>query len=533
MNSSFAVRKQFEGLQYLLVCCFLLWMRKNLSFSGMGYLGIVFIFGLLIDILFFRGTDEEFSRMLKSRLSRGQISGVLAVQRYGMLSILLMTVCACIFTGVFGYLYFVKLLRLNHIQFFSLILLPFFFMQGLRHLLSGLLIGYGRDGIVNVSKLMNAMFSVIFSILFYRTEMKAGEQVGALLGGSDYAFVYCDLGIILGFSFALLITNILLLAFYLWAKRDFPLMDGERTRVKDRFITVFLGIFYGRLSFLLNQLLLILPVLFSLVAIGKKAENGTSYAALLGSFFSGSGLCILCAICFCAFSICAITNNCSNSFTRESKKQSRILFQIGFHLAVVFGVMFCSYLVAESKVLLQLFLGSSDSVQGLFIRTGFFLLFSGIVMFLFDLLLTRGFIEYVTIASLATFVVSLVVFFLLNRSEVVDFSCFMNTALIAELFYMISLFFIAIRFLDMNIDPINSIAFPVISGIFSSICIYVLNLFFAPHLGLVFAAIAGFIGIFFIHFILLIVLHNLQEQEVRQLPFGMVLLFIGNLFHRY
>ncbi len=528
MNVALITRKRLEYGSALLGILVLFLFRGMTDFAGIGYFTIILTVYEFFWILIGSQVTDITGRMLRSRYTKGQNAD--AKTAWGAIvtqELLLGALCA-IALG-FTVMKISRLVpSLSHLSVMGWLIMPAFFFRSISVALAGYCSSKGSEGPGGIASVLRAVIFGVFAFLFLGILQGYGVKVGALLQNPDIAYMYGSIGLIIALDLAELLVLLFLLIVAAGASKSNYPEKNDYLRSRETAAGI-LSSFWSRRGVDLLNLLLIYGAVtvlafFTITSGGEESASRLAGILFIGFFgiFAGSGF-------ISAFLTKGMVAKTASAFRKEEMRSARGLFQIQTHWAMIIGSFFMAYLASMSETLADL-LGAGEVLSDTALLIGAFpLMLLPLILVSLELLIQNGDGLLTAAALLLSGVVACVfgkVLLVAGKDPVL---CFVQGILIWCVCMTILLIILMIWRLNMNLDLVRSFLVPIVTGAVLGLVLLLLSRGLSPHLGDPVTMIVCFVILLLLYNILLMVLRNLSEKEVRSVPGGRFLEALGHL----
>ena len=528
MKVALITRKRLEYASALLGMIALFCLRGMTDYSGVGYFILVIAVYEGFWILLGGQVTDICGRMVRSRLTKGQIAD--ANTAWGAI------VTQQILLGIFGSLALgftvMKIAEqapaLSYLSVMGWLLMPAFFFRSISAALAGYCSGKGSEGPAGISALLRAVIFFFFAFLFLGILQGYGVKVGALLQNPDIAYMYGSLGLIIALDLAELLAMIFLLIVAAGAsKSGFP-EKNDYLRSRETAGGILMSFWSRRGVDLLNQILIYAASAF-LLGFVFSSGSVTYPSRFTGILYLGYfGIFVACGL-LTGILTKAMVAKTNAAFRKEEMRSARNLFQIQTHWAMIIGGFFMSYLASMSETLADLLGTGEQSMEQVLLIGSFPVLLFPLILVSMDLLIQNGNGLLTAAALFLSGVISCVfgrVFLFTGRDPYLSL---VYALLIWCVCMAILLMILTIWKLNMTYDPVRSILTPIVTGAVLGLILLLLSRALSPHLGDQVTMIICFVISLVLYNIALLLMRNLSEKEVRSVPGGRFLEALGHL----
>ena len=532
MNQVEVKRRQIEIFSYVIGLINICIWGKTLGNNGIAYLviaweGVAFLYTLTAGSLV-----DTLGKMLRARNAKGQYKNTISIRK----KILILEsgigiICSILF-ALCGGVIAEKIFKVPYSSFLMTLLAPVLFLRILSSVLIGFFQGEGTELPASAAALLRQFLLLGFGFLFVNILGNYGAKVSSLLGDDSYTAMYGGVGIVI----AEILTEVLIALFL-----GLITMGSRKTRLKkgsegmkqtDSFVGI-VKILYGFMGImilisLLEQLPAWLGVVFyrkSVEDIGSFAEN---YGLLAGKYSVICGIPVL--LIFIVLLPPAVKT--VGAFRKEDYRSAKMFFQNGLHIGIVHALFAAVYIAIMANQLAGSFCGTGADLAADMLRYGSAMILFTAIFFYFSRLLQLCGKKYhlLGVMGLVNILFVTVLALILNSG---------NAGVLALLYaYMVSegigcimLGFFCFRLLHAGADWLRLIAIPAGAACAAGLLCMLLGKVFTPHLGNFVTAFVSLVLSAIAYWVILLLLKDFKEQELKSIPGGRLILAAGQILH--
>ena len=494
--------------------------RFILSDIGVGYMISAYLVCILVWMLFGEGFSDVMSRMIRSRLSKGQKSNAGTILSVCLVNQFLCALLGSVLCIAVTYYSMSDFFALPKGRFLGFYIAAFFFFRMLNEFFYGYASVSSGDRAICISYVLRELLRVVSGFFLMKFMYDKGVIAGRILMDDDMKFIYAAAGLFIGFciaeAFVFLFMFIVRLGLKMKSVGEHDAFSG-----RDRAGYIFFTIWRRRLGSIIHGVFFCL-ILYSCIMM---AENAASI---------GNAVCML----FIPFAVSAVVSlfcgttasiNWVGSVRKNEKGSSRAFFDFGIHIVVITAVFFTAFFASVSKLLTKVLVPEG----GISFTTDLFLiLFASVafVMFYFcdGLCAMRDDrIPRIIADAAAGFAGLLTVRLSLGTHSL--FRSLMLSVLVYSVVGMAAWCVITYLRMSMVFDPLRNVLLPIVSGAVAAIFLLLITNVAAPHLGNLFTIFLCIpIGLIIYHAVLLL-LRNYTEYELKLMPLGGLLYSLGQI----
>lgn len=533
MNQAEMKRRQIVSIASMLNMAALLILGKCMGENGLAYYAAAYEFFWLVWSLVGGSVSDALGRMLRERNARNQYKNVSQMRRYVMLFQGSMGLIVSVLSALTGGFVVKYVFHMPHGSFLVLVFAPMLFLRTVGAVLLGYFQGGGSEFPTVASAVMRPVLFVGFGLLFGNLFKGYGEKVSALLGRSEFVDMYSAIGVVLAAALTELLLLLLLLILYK-GKSGFGGVQQTGMRTMDSLSNV-LRVFYGKMrGSMLMHVLERFPLWMSLILLGKCAAMMEGAEAAYGMFY-GRYLALVSALIFLIDALVVpVSVKVQSCIRRDDQHYADSVFQAGLHGAVVYGIFFAVFVGMMGKDIAALFGREGAEITAKMFQFGsVIVLFAGVSCFFIRLLSLVGKRVLILISLCVmdlVYLVSVLLFLNLGHAGV---TAYVYSGVIAAGALCAALGFLTCYVLGMRIDWLQIVLIPLGCACVAGLLIMLLGGLIVPHMGYAVTVLVCLIVAWGLYFVLLLLLRNFREQDLKNLPGGIWIRFLGQLLRIY
>ncbi len=527
-------RKRIEYFLMLTGILLLYLCRFLVGCSSVAYLCYVLLFYHGFWIIFGQSVSDESARMLRSRLGKSKHRSAAVIFRAVMTNQLICGLLGAAGLGIIVYRTAGGFAGMPHASYLGFVLAPGFLFRLLSEGMLGFCSSRGDEKTCTVASLIRWIVILPVGVLLMVMLKERGELVGALLHDMDYVSMYGCIGVCIAVDMGEALTLVFLTLARSRILRTETESEDDDKRVTDTYGTTIWNMWMRRFFEIISLLLLLIPFFailfylrqqqgFSEGQMGEAMGRFLSVGPALAAFFFLQGIGGVLPIC----------HRCIACLRTEGqRRRGRTFFQSGFHLAIVSGTFGMVYMISlKGPILALLASENGEALTAQLIGSGVCALLLIVAWYFYKLLWLYGEILLILPVSLVSGLIS---FFALRLYLGA------GTTLILAGIYSLAVWgvFLCLGYgaliwyrMNMNYHLLNSVVVPVVTGFLLGLLHLILSKAIAPHLGNLFTAVFCLVLMFFLYQISLLLLRNYTEREIKYLPGGKLLEFLGQMLH--
>lgn len=536
MNQVEIKRRQIQAFSYIIGLAGLLALGSLLEDNGVAYIAAAYECFSFLWILIGRCSSDAMAKMLRGRNSKGQYKNIARVKHRLMGIRVFMGLFGSIVLAVGGFVLIDKVFHMQNGAFLVLVLAPAFLLRNINVGILGFFQGEGAELPTSVSSILRVIFSIGFGFLFGILLKNYGVKVSGLLLQKDFTGMYAAFGLAIALSVAELFIFVFLIVIYKGSSHNVRTgVDGGRAVDS---VTGLIRILYSNMAgMILIMLFRELPVWLGLLFFRKKTASAAATVpdaaiSLYGTYYGKYLVLMLIAILIIDIMLISQSVRVYSLFRKNEVKFARNSFQGGIHVAIIWGAYMSVTFAALSGQIAEIFCGTNTDNAAAMIQGGSFLVLFVALADYFGRILYLADKKTMIYAGLGVMNIVFVIFVsvFLNAADMgimsLVFGGLISTAVLCGI-----LGFCALKSYGMGVDIVQNIGIPAGCACVSGLISLFLGKAVTPHLGNVVAALLCIVVSFAVYWILLLVMHNFREQELRVIPGGKVIRVLGQMFH--
>lgn len=518
-------RKQLQLFSYILGAVFLLIIGRWLGDIAMAYFAVAAESLLFFFLLLVYHVPDALAKMLKARNIRNQFHNAARVRVYAL-------VLQCVLGLTAGLLLFVlsdfitdTVFGLAYSAFALKILAPVIFLQ----VITGVLLGYFQSkGIETPTVAVYILRQVLFfgfTLLFGSILKGYGEKVSALLRDDVYIAMYS----VTGMAIAMLLTEVLVVIFLiiihigsgmLYRKKN---VKVEGLKMTETFGSAAGGLWRGMAYPVWLSLLLRLPIWLGLIIF---SNYPLEYGIYYGKYLALSAIPIL-LICLLLLPVNARIRSC---FKKDDQRIGKDLFRAGFHLGFADTLIIAVLAGVLSEELAGVLFPENTLQAAAMLQKGSALIvLLTLSIFLIQILVTADKNHFASCAvgiGNVCYIAGLIVFFSINKQGIM---ALVYAGLLGGGGLCLAAAVLVFMSIRTPIDPLRFLAVPAAAGAASGLVCMLFSKLLTPHLGNLVSLFIGGVVSLLLYWIILLLLRNFREQELKMVPGGGILLWFAKL----
>lgn len=530
MNQVEIKRRQIQ------LCAIGLWLvviwilGKSLGDNGVAYLAAALEAFVFLWAIVGANVSDTLGKLLRGRNVRGQYKNADKLRK-----------CTFVFQGIVGIAgsllffclaqYFSEtLLQVPYSKFLMMILAPCVFLRCVNGAFLGAFQGDGSELPTTVASILRPLFLLGFGLLFSRMLADYGEKVSKLLGQEAFTSMYCGVGVVIAMVLTEMLILVFLLLIYKGSKRRGRKKDSEGMRTTDSFVGQ-IYVLYGSMGlYILQGLLLFLPVILGLVFYQKNISDiyssAQSYGLYIGKYL------VVCGVIISLIAAAGLPSAVKTGglLRKEENRAARNLFQSGFKSVMVYALFFAVFFTVMASQLAGTISESMVSSLTEMLSAGSgIVLFGTVAYYCYTILKVAG-KKYWLLGGLAlanmAYAVSLSLGLGKNPGNIMAlvYGGLIYTGVLAVLLGVMTC--VIIR---SGVDLVRIFAIPIGCVCVAGLLCHMLGKALTPHLGGAVTFIVVFVLSWMLYLMLVVFLRCFREQELPVIPGGRILRGLGQL----
>ena len=516
----FILKKKTALISLLISVLSIYAYRFILSDIGVGYMISAYLVCTLLWMILGEGFSDVMSRMIRSRLSKGQKTNAGTILSVSLVNQFLGGVLGSVFCCVFTYYSMMNFFGLPKGRFLGFYLGLYFFFRMINEYFYGYATVSSGDRAICITYVLRELLRIVSGFLFMKFMYDKGVVAGEILMDDDMRSIYAAAGLFIGFCIAEAFVFFFLFIVRLGLKMK-SVGDHDAFSGKDRIGYIFFTLWRRRLGNILHGAFFCL-LMYSCIMVTEDAVSiGVSVSMLVIPFAVSVILALFCGT--------SASINWVGSVRKNEKGSSRAFFDFGIHIVVITAVFFTAFFASVSKLLSKVLIADMN----LSLTTDLILILLASIAFVMywfcdHLCAMRDDRIPRMIADAAAGFAGLLTVRLSSGGHSV-YRTLMLSLLVYSITGMAIWCFITYLRLSMVFDPLRNVLLPVVSGAVTSIALLLITNVAAPHLGNLFTICLCIpIGLIIYHAVLLL-LRNYTEYELKLMPFGGLLYSLGQI----
>lgn len=530
MNQVEVKKRQILAFSHILEMAAILILGGIIKDNGVAYFAAAYECFSFLWILLGRNVADTLGKLLRGKSTRGQYKNAGKIRKYTMICQCAAGAAGGMLLGFGGPFLVTYVFRIPLGASLTAVLALGFVLRMIGAALLGYFQGEGSELPAAVSGVLRQVFFLGFGLLFCNIFKGYGEKVSALLGRDNFTAMYGAMGAAVAASMAELLTFLFLVIVYKGSSRKKSAGAGEGMRTTDTFGSI-ISTLYGNMGLsILIQLFERLPLWLGIIFLQKSAQNteasAVNYGVYYGKYLAFGVIFVLIVIML----LIPIQARVSTLVRREEQKAGKTGFQAGLHMAVVQGLFFSVFLAGMGNQVAGVLCGDQVKSAGEMLSFGSFaILFAVLASYFSGLLLLTG-RKYLVLGSLGgmniLYVIAVTLFLNVGKLGV---QSLVYAGLAAGGALCLVLGFLVCAQLRMSIEWIQTICIPVGCACAAGLLCLFLGKALTPHLGNLVTVIVCFLLSALVYWVILVLLRNFREQELKQIPGGGIIRALGQM----
>lgn len=530
MNQVEVKKRQILAISHILEMTAILILGGILKDNGVAYFAAAYECFSFLWILLGRNVADTLGKLLRGKSTKGQYKNAGKIRKYTMIFQCFAGAAGGLILGVGGPFLVTYVFRIPLGAALTAVLAPAFVMRMIGAVILGYFQGEGSELPAAVSGVLRQIFFLGFGLLFCNIFKGYGGKVSALLEKDNFTAMYGAIGAAVAVSMAELLTFLFLIIVYKGSSRKKTAGSGEGMRTMDTFGSI-ISTLYGNMGLLiLIQLFERFPIWLGIIFLQKSVQDAEAsavkYGVYYGKYLAFGGIFVL----IVTMALIPIQARVSTLVRREEQKAARTGFQAGLHMAVVQGLFFSVFMAGMGNQLAGvLCVDQAESLGEMLSFGSFAILFAVLASYFSGLLLLTG-RRYPVLGSLGgmniLFVIAVTLFLNVGKLGVLSL---VYGGLAAGGVLCLTLGFLVCAQLRMSVDWIQTVCIPAGCACAAGLICLFLGKALTPHLGNLVTVIVCFLLSALVYWVILVLLRNFREQELKQMPGGGMIRALGQM----
>ncbi len=531
MNQIEIKRRQIETCSHILGLVTLWLFGRITGDNGVTYMAAALEGFQIIWLLTGGAVADALGRMVRGRNARGQHKNVEKLKKNMLLYQSVVGALGCVLLLILARPLAAKIFHAPYSEVIIMILAPAVLFRNVAAVFLGYFQGEGTQLPTLLTCLLRRIFVLGLGLLLCRALEGYGKKVSALLAQEAFAAMYGGMGV----AAAVSLTEglILLFLFILYRSRRGMAKNqsGYGMRSTDSFSGSIQILYRHTGMHTMVELLKRLPLWIGIIlyqGYAAKTEGAADYGIFYGKYM------VLCGgvtlfLCSMMIPLYVRTAGC---YRREEMRYAKGWLQNGIHIGIVNGLFYAAFIAVMAEQLAQILNGEPAKLMKEMLQYGAFLIvFLVLDFFLLGVLTLMG-RRILGLAALAVgnlaFVCTLIPMLKggkLGLLAVVD-ALLVGTGICAVLMGAL-----ACMLLGSWIEWFHTLVLPVVGAVLEGLVCMLLGKVLTPHLGPAVTVLVCFVLSFLAYWTLLILCRNFNEQDLRAIPGGRLILAAGQMLH--
>ena len=518
---SFLYRKQIGYISLIISVLSVYVFRNVLKDTGLGYLAPVYLVTVMIWQLFGDGSSDVISRLVRVKLSKGQKNSALAVLSTSGFLLSVYALIGAVLTGVLNYYLMDAAFGLSKGRFLGFYLSIFIFFRIINEYLIGYDLSASGDKAVCIAIVLRQLLRILSGYPFMMIMYEKGEKISALLIDDEFKYIYAVSGVFLGLCLAEFLVFVFLFIVRLGLK--IRASKGYETYSSgDSSSYVFISLWRRRLGNILVGLSFSVFIFSWLVSAGGAQNAGIAFGIIILPFLLSSAVTL--------YETSSSSVRWLGAVRKKERGNSRAYFDCGIHIAVISSVFIASFYSGASKVIMKIMAEEPSALltAELVISVVASVIYS-LTLFSDDICAARDDRIPRIVAALVSSVMGILSVRLCIGTGMNIYRSLSVSLLVFSLTGTVVWYIITFFRMNMVYDPLRNILIPVISGAVNAIVILIITNFASAHLGNLFTVLICIPISLIVYNAILLLLRNYTDTETGLMPFGNMLISLGQI----
>lgn len=533
MNHTEVKRKQITLLTYTVGMAVIIFFAGKLGDNGVTYLAAALETYLLLLALTAACVPDALSRLVRSRMAKGQYKNADRMLRGAFAFALVSGSIGGLLLWFLSDLWMGRVIMVPYGAMALKLLAPAYVLNSMALVLQGYFQGMGTAMPTVVSQIAKQVFILSFGLILCFSLTGYGEKVAALLQNDAFRSMYAGAGIAGAISIAGVLVLLFLLFVYMGAgrrsrrqasKEGMRMTEDSPQAVRILVLTMLPPLVCGFLSRL--------PVLLGLVLYQRGSSDIYTAAHRYGAFYGKYLLPAWIAVAIVLIGILPLQNTIAVWVKREDHRLARDAFAAGMQWVIIVSGFFSSIGIVLMEYLIPVLYGKDTGMAGdVWKLGGIGILFMAAGVYLAGILLNMDKTKTVIInLCVMLFVFGLTGMFALKFTKG-DIMSLVYAKLASDLIFFLLNAATAYRALKCGVDLIRTLAFPVLACAVTGLITLFLSKVLVPVAGNLLGFLVCFAVGMIAYILLLLVFRCIKGKDMHYMPGGKMLERIGILLH--
>lgn len=532
MNRNEVKRRQAQMISILIFMVnFLLYIYKA-GFNGVAYLMVpLFVYWFFV-ILLNGNIVGTLSRLIKLRISKGQVRNAVKMERdafvFQLFSALIpMLIMIFAATPIAVYVFKMPL---------SDMMLRIFGISLLFRTVTCSVLSIAKGENVELpcvtTDVLRQVLLLVIQIPVCRYLADYGAKVSELLGLTDYVGMYAGIGFALSCLAAEMLACIYSAVIFFRIRKSRKKEQQEGTRTSVSFGDNVKTVCGNRIPAMAVLLPVWLPFVLGLLFIQKAGNSEADVIVKYGTMISAISVVPVILMALFTVSVIPVCGKVVAFLRKDEQKYARTTFQGGVHIGAVKAFFYTSFVAVESYRIAGILFKTQAEVIGKYLRLAALFLLAGCLAFYFAefLILTGKRILVLSTLAIVDVVFVLLLTLILNKTDDMMMA-FLYSLDISGYVLAISLGTICYKKLRISIDAILYLILPGATAATTGIICMFIDKLITPHMGDLVSFFLCYLISISLYWTFSLVLRGFNSKELEEFPGNRLVIALGQMLH--
>lgn len=532
MNRNEVKRRQAQMISILIFMInFLLYIYKA-GFNGVAYLCVpLFVYWFFV-ILINGNMVNTLSRLIKLRLSKGQVRNCMKMERdaffFQLFSAVVPALVMIFAATPIASVVFKMPLSDMLIRIFGISLL----FRTVTCTILAIAKGENVELPCVTTDVFRQLLLLIIQIPLCRYVTDYGTKVSDLLGLSDYVGMYAGIGFSLAFLAAEMLACLYSTVMFFKFRKNRRNEQQEGTRTSVAFGDNVKTLCGNRIPGMAVLLPVWLPFVLGLLFIQKAGNAGSEVIVHYGTLITAISVVPVILMSLFAVSVIPVCGKVVAFLRKDEQKYARTAFQGGVHVGAVKAFFYTSFVAVESYRIAGILFKTQPEVVGKYLRLAALFLLAGCLAFYFAefLILTGKRVLVLSTLAVVDVVFVLLLTMILNKTEDMMLA-FLYSLDISGYVLAISLGVICYKKLRISIDFILYLILPGATAATTGIICMFVDKMITPHMGDMVSFFLCYLISISLYWTFSLVLRGFNSKELEEFPGNRLVIALGQMLH--
>lgn len=527
MNQVEVKRRRIQHLSYCLACVNIWIFGRSIGNNGLGYLAAAILFVACFWIITGKNVPDRMARLLRGKNAKGQYRNAARMRRNVMVFQMAEGLLVTFLCMILGWVVMEKVLLVPYGSMILWILCPTLLLRCMQSAFLGYFQSEGSELPSAVSNVLRQVLYLGAGSVFLHVFQTYGEKVSLLLKKNDFTSMYGAMGIALGILISESLVLLFVFVIYRGSKSGRS-EDEQGMRGTDSFLTQIRALLSGMAVDILQQLLLLLPLVAGLFLFQKRSvdiyASVDDYGIFIGRYF----IMMLLLVEFFCIGILPGIAKMSGHLRKKEERYAKTAFQAGIQGTFVHGIFWAVIVAILANSLGQAIDATQEKLLTEMFRMGSSLVLWLLLSFYFSKTLRLRGDDYPVLAAIAAADVIFIVVMVLFTTDITALKLVISLVSGAVVNAVILLMFGCMKWKTWP-DPLRTFAIPAGSACVCGLSAFGLEKIFLPHMGAVVTIVLELVITGLLYWGILLALHCFREQDLSYISGGKIIRAFGRL----